>query len=385
MSMQVVGRRGRRRVVLGLVAVAAAALGATGSASAAPLKYVALGDSFSAGSGVGPPDTSAFQACIRSDRNYPKLLARRLGASIKDVTCAGADTRAFRNAQYREVGPQLNALSSDTELVTMTIGGNDNSVFFGTLFACAFTGGQGASCEQRYAATNDETLRTKTFPAVVQALKDVHDRAPRATVAILTYPMLLPPTGGCRARVPIAERDVPYIHRLQLQLNEVLRQAARQTGSFLIDVEPASVGHDACQADGVRWVEPASGGQNILHPGAPGMNAMAAKAFDALKDRRDQTTSAVREATRPGVVLTRRAIGSRRLQVGCTLRAATMRSCTVTVLSGSRPLTTVKLTRSRSTRTVTLRSSARRLTLRATALSTGGQRYTTRRTFTRSR
>ena len=44
------------------------------SAQAAPLRYVALGDSYSAASGVLPVDLLAPQ-CLRSIRNYPHVIA----------------------------------------------------------------------------------------------------------------------------------------------------------------------------------------------------------------------------------------------------------------------------------------------------------------------
>ena len=48
------------------------------SSQAAPaLAYVALGDSYSAASGVLPPDPTAPPKCLRSTLNYPHVLARR--------------------------------------------------------------------------------------------------------------------------------------------------------------------------------------------------------------------------------------------------------------------------------------------------------------------
>jgi hypothetical protein len=57
------------------IAVAAAILAIAFAAQVAqaavsPLRYVALGDSYSAASGVLPVDISAPQ-CLRSTRNYP--------------------------------------------------------------------------------------------------------------------------------------------------------------------------------------------------------------------------------------------------------------------------------------------------------------------------
>ena len=52
-------------------------LAVTPSAQATPLRYVALGDSYSAASGVLPPDPAAPLQCLRSIRNYPHVIAAR--------------------------------------------------------------------------------------------------------------------------------------------------------------------------------------------------------------------------------------------------------------------------------------------------------------------
>ena len=49
--------------------------------------YVALGSSFAAGPGVDP---IVVPACGRSARNYPALVAERLGYDLVDVTSGGA-------------------------------------------------------------------------------------------------------------------------------------------------------------------------------------------------------------------------------------------------------------------------------------------------------
>ena len=64
-----------------------------------PVRYVALGDSYSAASGVLPPDLSAPRQCLRSTRNYPHVIAARIGARLTDVTCGGVDTGDFRGSQ----------------------------------------------------------------------------------------------------------------------------------------------------------------------------------------------------------------------------------------------------------------------------------------------
>jgi hypothetical protein len=59
----------------------------------------ALGDSYSAASGVLPPEVGAPLPCLRPARNYPKVIAAETGARLTDVTCGAAETRHFTAAQ----------------------------------------------------------------------------------------------------------------------------------------------------------------------------------------------------------------------------------------------------------------------------------------------
>src|SRR5689334_9566265 len=192
---------------------------APGSQAATPLKYVALGDSYSAASGVFPPDPQAPPECARSTLNYPHVIAQKIGASLTDVTCGAADTNDYFSSQYQGVPPQLDALSRSTQLVTMTIGGNNDNVFIDTIVDCGSAGlttaGQGSPCKDKYGSSFSDTIRQKTYPALVKALKAVHARAPKATVAILGYPWIMPKTVGCFDKMPIATGDVPYVRGIQ--------------------------------------------------------------------------------------------------------------------------------------------------------------------------
>ncbi|RBY94524.1 SGNH/GDSL hydrolase family protein [Blastococcus sp. TBT05-19] len=285
-----------RRLAACVLAVAAVLLSllvapaaqAKPKAPPAPLQYVALGDSYSAASGVLPPDPLAPPQCLRSILNYPNVIAAELGAQLTDVTCGGADTGDFAASQYDGVAPQLDALSRTTQLVTMTIGGNDSGVFINSIVSCGVAGlstlGQGNPCQQKYGTSFEDTVRTTTYPALVQALTDVRKRAPKAEVVILGYPWILPAEKGCFDKLPVAEGDVPYLRSLQATLNEVIEKAAAQTGVTFVDLSEASEGHDACQEIGVRWIEPVLQTTNpvIVHPNALGEAEMAAQTMAVL-------------------------------------------------------------------------------------------------------
>jgi lysophospholipase L1-like esterase len=258
------------------------------TSQATSLRYVALGDSYSAASGVLPPDPTAHPMCLRSTSNYPHLIAAATGAQLTDVTCGGADTGDYYAPQYDGVPPQLDAVTADAELVTMTIGGNDSGVFIDSIVRCgmagASTGGQGSPCKDRYGSSFQDTIRTTTYPALVKALGAVRAAAPDAEVAILGYPWIMPKTGGCFDRMPVAEGDVPYVRGIQATLNDAVRRAAAATGATYVNMNKVSEGHDACQPLGVRWIEPVLQGTNavVVHPNALGEEQMAARAMQVL-------------------------------------------------------------------------------------------------------
>ena len=259
------------------------------ASAAGPLRYVALGDSYSAASGVLPPDPAAPPNCLRSLVNYPHLIAVETGAALTDVTCGAAETRHFFEPQYDGVPPQLDALSKRTRLVTMTIGGNDSGVFFGAILACGSVGvasaGQGSPCKDQNGSSFRDTVREKTYPDLVRTLKAVAKRAPRAEVAILGYPWIMPRDTGCYPTMPVAEGDVPYLRRLQRTLNRAIRRAAERTDTTYVNFARFSDGHDACRPLGVRWIEPALLTTNpvVVHPNSLGEEKMAARAMRVLK------------------------------------------------------------------------------------------------------
>ncbi|MFF3492975.1 SGNH/GDSL hydrolase family protein [Streptomyces sp. NPDC002795] len=281
---------GRLTALAATTGAALVTLTAPAHAAPEPLSYVALGDSYSAASGVLPLDPKASPLCARSTANYPHVIAKRTGATLKDVTCGAAQTKDFAGSQYPGVAPQLDALGQDTDLVTLTIGGNDNSTFINTILSCATAGlasaGQGHPCKSLHGDKFSNDIDTKTYPAVKSALQAVKNKAPNAKVAVLGYPWIMPATAqkGCFVKMPIASGDVPYVRDIQTHLNGAVQRAASETGATYVDFSQSSEGHDACKPIGTRWVEPALFGTNFVpvHPNALGESAMADATMGAL-------------------------------------------------------------------------------------------------------
>ncbi|MDI2031277.1 SGNH/GDSL hydrolase family protein [Saccharopolyspora sp. TS4A08] len=248
-------------------------------------EYVAMGDSAAAGPLVPGPDPNLL--CFRSTMNYPQIAAARLGAQLRDVTCSGADTEDFSGRQHFVLPPQYEALSDSTDLVTVTIGGNDVSLVQAAVSCLnALPEPVGASCADRFTADGGDELaeRIDEFtPDLDAALDEIADRAPNAEVVVVGYGTYLPP-GGCYPKEPMWARDADYIQSSVDRLSERLGERARAHGATFVDLGPVSEGHDVCRAPEQKYFEgvvPTSWAAP-LHPNAQGMAAFGNAVADAV-------------------------------------------------------------------------------------------------------
>ena len=238
-----------RRLLLPLLAslallagIAPAAVAAP--ARAAPVDYVALGDSYAAGVGAHPDGRSGD--CLRSDRSYP---ARWAGAndpaSFVSVACSGATTGEVLARQVRTV-------SRDTDLVTLTVGGND--VGFAPVLGTCSTAQRDEDCER--AVKTGERLARYVLPSgVVPIIAGARLQAsPGARLVVTGYPRLFEPGRDCAT--PLAPNAVrrAALNRAADALNAALRDAARRWSAEFVDVTPAFAGHGVCSAD--PWITP---------------------------------------------------------------------------------------------------------------------------------
>ncbi|MFJ8544349.1 SGNH/GDSL hydrolase family protein [Streptomyces sp. NPDC093586] len=251
--------------------------------------YVAMGDSYASGAGLpGVKDAE----CDRTTGSYPSIVAGTSAGknrAFKDVTCSGATTRSIWNAQGSKP-PQINALTPNTKLVTLTIGGNDVG-FTNVLATCALVKSSdpdGSPCK-RYFTTGKDVLgeRINTVEGRVRdVITDIRRRSPDAKIVVVGYPALFPDNGvGC-AEVPFARQDFAFLRDTTLKLNRALarRAAAGGTGVSYADTYAPTVGHDMCQPRDRRFIEslaPAAGSM-AAHPNGYGQLMMAAATYDRI-------------------------------------------------------------------------------------------------------
>jgi lysophospholipase L1-like esterase len=235
----------RRGGVLLVVAAAAAVLVATGRA-ATGANYVALGDSYS--SGVGTGSYTLDSACKRSVYAYPYLYAQsHPGTSLAFVACSGAKTSDL-------LANQIQAVTSATTLVTMTIGGN-NIGFANLIYQCTLTDCSAALDSTR--ANLEQTLGA-ALDRVITAVKS--DAAVGAKIIVLGYPHVFS-SAGCFGTLGISSTERTKANALADSLDQVIAMHAAADGVTYRSAISAFTGHAVCSSS--PWVN----GLNLLNTG----------------------------------------------------------------------------------------------------------------------
>ncbi|MFI2205462.1 SGNH/GDSL hydrolase family protein [Streptomyces sp. NPDC020192] len=274
-----------------LLATASTTAHATASGSSGSGAYVALGDSYAAGAGI-PAQSAGL--CMRSDHDYGHLVAESLApGTYRDVTCAGAKVSALTTAQTDAGavvnGPQLDAVTPDTTLVTLTVAGDNlgtSDFGFGdvaaTCSALSVTDPLGTPCRDSYKNTLTERLDSAAAQ-LDSALRLIHAHAPQARVLVVGYPAVLPDSPEqCLGKMPVTPGDIAFLRSVLGELNDTVATTARAEDATYVDTLTPTLGHDSCSSS--PWIEgllPASPALP-LHPNAMGERVMANAVLDAL-------------------------------------------------------------------------------------------------------
>ncbi|MFT7471709.1 MAG: lysophospholipase L1-like esterase [Kiritimatiellia bacterium] len=241
-------------------------------------KYVALGSSFAAGPGVA----TQLGTCGRSDHNYSHLVAAELGLTLTDVSCNGATIPNIVNSTQRDAAPQIDAVSRDTALVTVTIGGNDIR-FTSSTFACA-----GKAPAENCTANLDQaaiSAAVEQLPARLEAMLDaIHAKAPQAIVVLVAYPRVFPTDAiNCR-KLELSSNDTVYLAALGQKLEAAFVSATSSQRNLIADAYVLAEGHGPC-ATSESWINGAQAANTGIryHPTAEGHSEMARLVLAALE------------------------------------------------------------------------------------------------------
>lgn len=211
-------------------------------AAAAPVQadnYVALGDSYS--SGTGTRDYSYNAGCQRGPYAYPALIdVQRPNTTLNFQACAGAKTGDV-------LANQVAALNTSTNIVTITIGGNDAG-FSSVIVQCTkpwpFTCGGDI--------TNAQNYINGTLPGQLNSVyASIKSRAPNATVVVLGYPRLFAGV-DCNAGTFFSTDEMSKLNTTADILRNVTQARATAYGFTFKDAIPAFTGHAVCSS--TEWL-----------------------------------------------------------------------------------------------------------------------------------
>lgn len=209
-------------------------------ASAAPPSYVALGDSYASGTGTRTYIADGTN-CQRSTQAYPSLISTARGYALNFRACSGATIPDVTNTQ-------LGALSSSTNYVSISIGGNDAG-FAGVLTECALPGWM-SNCNRKIDGA--QNYINNTLPGQLRTLYSaIRARAPRAKVVVVGYPRIFMGE-DCNAFTWFSPAEQSRLNYTADLLNSRTASAASAAGFTFANPTGRFIGHAVCDRD--EWI-----------------------------------------------------------------------------------------------------------------------------------
>jgi lysophospholipase L1-like esterase len=247
-------------------------------------RYVSMGSSFAAGAGIGPTRPGTPERCGRTTNNYASLLADKLKLTLDDQGCGGATTEHVLGP-WDEVPAQIDAVTPDTRLVTLTIGGNDLnyvSKLFGA--SCSPEGksliSPAESCGEVTPTGPEDYARTEENLRAIA--NEVKRRAPSAVLLCVQYVSLVPDE-LCEA-VPLSEQSADRAREIASKLSAFTSKVAQESSAILLPADELSRAHAPCDTQPWATGFPPDYDRSAgapWHPNAAGHAAIA----DALAER----------------------------------------------------------------------------------------------------
>ncbi|MGV9670091.1 SGNH/GDSL hydrolase family protein [Gordonia sp. NPDC003504] len=253
----------------------------------APQKYVALGSSYAAGPGG---IESLSNRCLRSPDNYPNQVATALGMSLVDATCSGSTSDNILDRPQRFTpNSQIDAVTPETSLVTITTGGNDVGYIQRLIaMSCRNVAPEVAKEVAARTCNLGRPIPAEPGPERFAALEQkmiatvfaVRQRAPQARILLVDYPPAVVLGGPTCAKLPLSPTEIEATIRVFDALAMVTAAAAQISGAELITASVAGADHTVCSTD--PWLR---GFETPVpyHPNSAGKAAVAAMIINAVR------------------------------------------------------------------------------------------------------
>ncbi|MEO5320388.1 SGNH/GDSL hydrolase family protein [Arthrobacter sp. CC3] len=285
-------RRRRAAFAAGL-ATLALATGLAVPAGAAPaggLDYIAVGDSYTAGTGAGEADKPDDATCWQSTPGYVTDVDRTGRVSlVVNAACHGALLFSGDDPLQQQISVQAQLtgligagkLNPSTGIVTITAGANDAGVSQ-VLGACAAYGIE--VCANAVSASEGGMGQVGAVLANVYG--QIHTVAPSAKIAVLGYPRLFEPADG---NPYFSADEQRLINRATDKLNAAIATAVSSANAYganaqFVDVTARFAGHAVNST--APWIAYNSGNplaDSNFHPTPTGHRAYATAVMNEVK------------------------------------------------------------------------------------------------------
>lgn len=249
-------------------------------------KMVALGSSYAAGPGIKP---QVDLWARRSSRNYAHLVSQALGADLIDSTVSGATTGTILEVPQRVLwhrfSPQIDVVSADVDLVTVTAGGNDVSYFgeIARLVTANWLAARPATHRLGMKMRQDQPLRVRTAEeleatatGLQRIVEECRRRAPRARIVLVDYVPLFDSESAPGGVIPLRSSEIRHVRDVAAALSRAFATASQRTGADLVPASAHESGH-AVGSPHPHAIGLARGrGEGfVFHPSAAGMHSTA--------------------------------------------------------------------------------------------------------------
>lgn len=254
--------------------------------------YIAVGDSYTAGTGAGPFDFG--YPCDQTPGGYVDVVGKtgRMNL-VANAACHGAvlsQTNPFydQSIPIPTVGQQIQqlsgTLSADTELVSITAGANDLGFSY-VLGQCAYYGS--VACSNALADVASPSALAQLTASLAGTYQNIHQAAPNATIAVMGYPLLFDP-GSQYAPLPVESQLL--MNQATLLVNATIAGAVStantlySTKAKYVDVTSSFAGHAVnslepwINLDATNFTDPRN-----FHPNKEGHRAYASALLEAVK------------------------------------------------------------------------------------------------------
>jgi lysophospholipase L1-like esterase len=229
----------RKWLVAAILSAGALLALAIPAAAAASPAYVALGDSYSSGVGTRVYYNDGT-SCQRSPDAYAPQIASQRGYTLNFQACSGAKTTDVNNNQ---LGP----LNSTTNLVTITIGGNDAG-FSTVIVDCA---AWYFPCDS--AIDNANSFIQNQLPGLLDTTyNDIRSHAANAHVVVLGYPHLFTTDGQTCNFNALTSAHEKRLNNTADLLDGVISARAAAHGFTYVDPRNAFLPHEVCSSS--EWL-----------------------------------------------------------------------------------------------------------------------------------